>query len=89
MTTAKELETTAGLGAADKVREGQRLHSRFLEVIGLSGELPKPKGWFRKRCPVCNERVSRYHWENLQLDQTLYECECGYAYGVERVVTIG
>lgn len=50
---------------------------------------PKPKGFFKKKCPLCgrilNKQRRDYADTRALFIYTLYTCDCGYEYGREEV----
>ena len=55
--------------------------NRAIRILHISSELPKPKGWIRKRCPKCNSYLNHEIIENI----ILYRCNCGYEYALNYV----
>jgi len=60
-----------------------RNHEAF-KLKDNSKYLPCPRGWFQKRCPLCNQKLIKRNWQHLNYSGILYTCNdqviCGYNY---------
>jgi len=65
-----------------------------MSIQKISKGVPKPKGWFKKRCPYCGHILNvKRDPEELRIpfwvNRTYYECPCGYRFIKENWESIG
>jgi len=63
-----------------KLKSNEEL-KRAERIFYISTELQKPKGWIRKRCPKCGNRLNIYSLPQSLI--FLYKCKCGYEYAIK------